>query len=84
MQVGEALSWKARARRRIVGEHGSLVHVAYQADAAAILQVDGGKQDQGRHLGKLPIRPGQRLAFSGGANVPTMLSHATMAVSGPP
>ena len=57
----------ARLRGRIVVEHGRLIHVALdEADAAAVLEVDGGKQDHGRHLRKLAmsLRPSAWL-FSG-------------------
>ena len=49
----------------------------FEADAAAVLEVDGGKEDHGRHLRKLAIsaRPSAWL-FSGWNCVPAMLSRA--------
>ena len=87
MQPLEALRFeRCRLRGGIVAEDGRLVHVALdQADAAAVLEVDGGKQDHGRHLRKLAMsaRPSFWL-FSGWNCVPAMLPRATMAVIGPP
>ena len=49
MQIFKALIFKGLGlRRRIVVEHGGLVHVAQlQAHALAVLEVDGGKKDHG-------------------------------------
>ena len=70
---------KARAcAAGIVVEDGRRGHVALrEAHALAILQVDRGKQDHGRHLRKLPMsaRPSLWL-FSGWNCVPTRLSRA--------
>ena len=83
----EALRLEARGlRRRIVAEHRRLLHVALdEPHAAAVLEVDRRKQDQGRHFRKFAIsaRPSFWL-FSGWNCVPAMLSRATTAVSGPP
>ena len=76
----------ARLRGRVGVEHRRLRHVAaHQAHAFAVLEVDGGKEDHGRHLRKLAIsaRPSVWL-FSGWNCVPTILSRATIAVIGPP
>ena len=73
-------------RRRVVAEHGRLLHVALdEADAAALLQVDRREQDHGDHRRKLAIslRPSAWL-FSGWNWVPARLSRATTAVTGPP
>src|SRR5215203_734405 len=83
----EALRFEARGlRRRIVAEHRRLLHVALdEPHAAAVLEIDRRKQDQGRHFRKFAInaRPSFWL-FSGWNCVPAMLSRATTAVSGPP
>ncbi len=81
-----ALLEDARLRGRVGVEHGRLRHVAaHEAHAFAALEVDGGKQDQGRHLRKLAIsaRPSFWL-FSGWNCVPTTFSRPTIAVTGPP
>ena len=87
MQIFESLLGEgARLRGRVGVEHGRLRHVAAQkADAFAVLEVDGGKEDHGRHFRKLAIsvRPSVWL-FSGWNCVPTILSRATIAVTGPP
>ena len=51
----------------IVIENGRLRHVAMdQTNALAVFQIDCRKQDHGRHLRKLPIKPqAHRLAFFG-------------------
>lgn len=70
----------------IVVEDRRLAHVALlETDAAAFLEVDGGKEDHGAHFRKLPIsfRPSFWL-FSGWNCVPAMLPRATIAVTGPP
>ena len=68
MQPVEALALEvSRLRGRIVVEDRRLRHVAlHEADAAAILEVDGGKEDHGRHLRKLAMqREAERLALLG-------------------
>ena len=47
----------ARLRRRVVVEHGRGLHLAeLQAHALAVLEVDGGKEDQGALLsGRLSV-----------------------------
>ena len=87
MQVLEPLLGEsARLRRRVRVEHRRLRHVAaQQAHAFAVLQVDRGKQDHGRHFRNLAISMRPRVwLFSGWNWVPTMLSRATIAVTGPP
>ena len=76
----------ARLGARIAVEGGRLGHVALdQANAGAVLEVDGGKQDHGAHSRKLAIslRPSFWL-FSGWNWVPAMVPRATIAVTGPP
>ncbi len=76
----------ARLRSRVGIEHRRLGHVpAQKPDAFAVLEVDGGKEDHGRHLRKLAMswRPSVWL-FSGWNCVPTIVSRATIAVTGPP
>ena len=76
----------ARLRRRIAIEHGGARHVALlQAHGFAVLQIDGREQDHGFHFRKFAIsaRPNFWL-FSGWNCVPTILSRATIAVTGPP
>ena len=70
---------------RVVIEDGCLIHQAeLEADALAVLQVDRGIEDHGRHLRKLAIRASpRRWLFSGWNWVPTMLSRPTTAVIGP-
>ena len=84
MQPFEALRFKAqRLCGGVVVEYGGLIHVAQlQAHALAVLQVDGGKQDHGRHLRKLARRvsPSAWL-FSGWNWVPARLSRPTIAVT---
>ena len=67
-------------------EDGRLRHVAAQKpDAFAVLEVDGRKENHGRHLRKLAISMRPRVwLFSGWNCVPTILSRATTAVTGPP
>src|SRR5690242_1463640 len=87
MQPGEALIREgARLRRRTLRVDGCGLHVAApQPNAAATFQVDGGKQDHGRHLRKFASRPSPKAwLFSGWNWVPAMLSRATMAVRAPP
>ena len=87
MQVFEALIGEGSRLRGGVGvEHRRLRHVAAQEpDALAVLEVDGGKENHGRHRRKLAIsaRPSAWL-FSGWNWVPAILSRATIAVTGPP
>ena len=87
MQIFEPLlGERARLRGGVGVEHRRLRHVAAQEPHAfAVLEVDGGKKDHGRHFRKLAIslRPSVWL-FSGWNCVPTMLSRATIAVTGPP
>ena len=68
----------AGLRGRVVVEDGGLRHVAlHQADAVAVLQVDRGKQDHGRHLRKLAMRASPSFwLFSGWNCVPATLSRA--------
>ena len=87
MEVFESLlGERFRLRRGVSVENGRLGHVAAQkANAFAILEVDCGKKDHGRHFRKLPISPRPRVwLFSGWNCVPKMLSRATIAVTGPP
>ena len=76
-QPAEALPFEvAGLCCRILVVDGGLRHVAkLEAHAAAILQVDGGKEDHGRHLRKLAMRrrPSSWL-FSGWNCVPTRFS----------
>jgi len=87
MEMAEALGLEGqRLLGRVTVEHGRARHVALlQADAIAVLEVDGGEQDHGVHFRKLAIsaRP-MRWLFSGWNCVPTMVSRATIAVTGPP
>ncbi len=87
VQIFEALALeRQRLRGRIGVEHGRTRHVALlQPDAFAVLQVDGGKKDHGFHFRKFAIsaRP-RRWLFSGWNCVPTAVSFATIAVTGPP
>ena len=57
MQIFEALVLELPGLRgRVRVEDGRLVHVAVdQPDAFALLEVDGGIQDQGVHLKKLAM-----------------------------
>ena len=67
-----------RLRRRIVVEHGRRAHLAaHQADAAPVLQIDGGEKDHGRHPRKFAstARPVAWL-FSGWNCTPARLSRA--------
>ncbi len=68
MQIFEPLFGEgARLRGGIEVEHGRTRHVAlFEADALAVLQVDGGKEDHGFHFRKFEIkaRP-KRWLFSG-------------------
>ena len=87
MQPLEALLLEAsRLRRRVLIEHGRLVHLALaQPDALSVFQVDGGKQDHGFHRRKLAISASPSFwLFSGWNWVPAILSLATKAVIGPP
>ncbi len=91
MQPFEALLLEGfRLRRRILVIDRRRVHLAeLQADALAILQIDGGKEDLLRHQGfqrkKFAIRARPRVwLFSGWNCVPTRLPSATIAVTGPP
>ena len=87
MEIVEPLRRKRlRLRGRVGVEHGRARHVAMdEAHALAVLEIDGGKQDHGRHRRKLAIsaRPSVWL-FSGWNCVPAMLSRATIAVTRPP
>jgi len=76
----------ARLCRGIQIEHGSTRHIAlFKANALAVLQVDGGKEDHGFHFRKFEIRANpKRWLFSGWNWVPNAVSFATMAVTGPP
>src|SRR5438477_2097625 len=80
--VGEG----ACLRRRIEVEHGRARHVAlFEADALAVFQVDGGKEDHGFHFRKLEISASpKRWLFSGWNWVPIAVSLPTIAVTGPP
>ena len=73
----------ARLRRWVFVEHRRPVHVAAQKpDALSVLEVDGGKQDHGRHLRKLAISISPSVwLFSGWNCVPTTLSRPTIAVT---
>ena len=57
MQPLESLRFEGcRLGRGVVAEDGGLVHVSLdEANAAAVLEVDGGKKDHGRHLRKLAM-----------------------------
>ena len=84
MEIVEALLLEgARLGGRIVGIDGGLGHVALaQADAAALLEVDGGKEPHGRHSRKLPMSDRPRVwLFSGWNCVPTIVSRAIIAVT---
>ena len=87
VEIVEALGGKpARLLGRIAMKHGRARHVALlEADREAVLEIDGGKKDHGFQFKKFAIkaRP-SRWLFSGWNCVPTMLSRATMAVTGPP
>ena len=87
MQGLEALRLEARSLRGgVIVEDGCLRHVALlQANALAVLEVDGGVKDHGRHARKFwrSRRPSCWL-FSGWNCVPTMFSRPTMAETGPP
>ena len=87
MQPLEALLLEGpRLRGGVVVVDGRLLHVAeLQADALAVLEVDGGKRITGFHLRKLAMRarPSAWL-FSGWNCVPAILSRPTIAVTGPP
>ena len=68
MQIFESLrSEAARLRRRIEVEHGRARHVAlFEANALAVFQVDGRKEDHGFHFKKFEIRASpKRWLFSG-------------------
>jgi hypothetical protein len=56
VQILETLRGKGlRLRRRIEVEHGRAGHIAlFEANALAVLQVDGGKQDHPTHSRKHP------------------------------
>ena len=87
MQIFEALLGEGtRLRRRIAVEYGGARHVALlQADALAVLQIDGGKENHGFHFKKFAISASPKLwLFSGWNCVPIMVSRPTIAVTGPP
>ena len=87
MQILKTLRGKrARLRRRIEVEHGRARHVAlFEANALAVFQVDGRKEDHGFHFKKLEIRASpKRWLFSGWNCVPIAVSLPTIAVTGPP
>ena len=68
MQIFKTLRGKgARLRHWIEVEHGRARHVAlFEAHALAVLQVDGGEEDQGFHFKKFEIRASpKRWLFSG-------------------
>jgi len=68
MQLFEPLGCEgARLRRRFEAEHGSARHVAlFEANALAVLQVDGGKENHGFHFKKFEIKASpKRWLFSG-------------------
>jgi hypothetical protein len=87
MQMAKTLRFKrVRLRGGIAIEHGRARHVALlQAHRDAVLQVDGGEKDHGFHLRKFAISASpSRWLFSGWNCVPTAVSRATIAVTGPP
>ena len=87
MQIVEPLRREdARLGGRIVIELGRPFHVAMdEPHALAVLEIDRGKQDHGRHLRKLAMRARPSVwLFSGWNCVPAMLPRATIAVTGPP
>src|SRR5581483_3362064 len=87
VQIFKALLLEqARLLGGIAVEDRGARHVALlQADAGAVLQIDGGKEDHGFHFRKLAIkaRP-RRWLFSGWNCVPTIFSRPTAAAMGPP
>ena len=87
VQIVETLALELSRLRGGVGvEDRRLLHVAaHEAHAFAVLQVDRGEQDHGRHFRKLAISARPRVwLFSGWNCVPATLSRATIAVIGPP
>ncbi len=74
----------SRLRGGIGVEDRRLRHVAaHQAHAFAVLEVDRGEKDHGRHFRKLAIRASPSVwLFSGWNCVPTILSRPTIAVIG--
>ena len=87
MQILEALLLESpRLRRRIAVEYCRARHVPLlKPHGEAFFEIDGRKKDHGDHFRKFAIKASpRRWLFSGWNWVPTMLSRATMAVSGPP
>ena len=83
VEIVEALLGEALRLRGGVGvEDSRLRHVAaHEAHAFAVLQIDGGKQDHGRHFKKLAIRARPRVwLFSGWNCTPIIFSRATTAL----
>jgi len=76
----------ARLGCRVGVEYGCPLHVAlFEANALAVFEIDGGKQDHGFHFRKLAIRAKpRRWLFSGWNWVPATLPRATIAVISPP
>ena len=70
----------------VVVEHGRRAHVAaQQTHAAPVLEVDGGKDDHGRHRRKLASsRKPAAWIYSGWNCAPATLPRATIAVTAPP
>ena len=87
MQIVEpVLDERPRLDGGIGVEDGRARHVAlHKTNALAVLEIDGGKEDHGRHLRKLAIslKPSVWL-FSGWNCVPAILPRATIAVTAPP